>query len=105
MATTKRIISILLCIAVFAGVFTTASYAFPGITESEVQEDEAPAEQKAAPDAPTTVFGLFEVGPAMARIINAFPAIQIFLVPFLVFYEIPYVLKDIFTSLGDRFSD
>ena len=62
-------------------------------------------EEEKAPDTPVTVFGLFEVSPAMGRIIDAFPAILVFITPFLMFYEIPYVVKDIFTSLKNRIAD
>jgi hypothetical protein len=105
MSTAKRIIALLLCISVFAGIFTTASYAFPFIGENTEQAEAAPEEEEKAPDTPVTVFGLFEVSPAMGRIIDAFPAILVFITPFLMFYEIPYVVKDIFTSLKNRIAD
>ena len=104
MSTAKRIISLLLCVAVFAGIFSTASYAFPFIGENTEQAEEAPKEEK-APSAPVTVFGLFEVSPTMGKIIDAFPPILVFLTPFLMFYEIPYVVKDIFTSLKNKIAD
>ena len=105
MSTAKRIIALLLCISVFAGIFTTASYAFPSVGENTEQAEEAPAEEEKAPDTPTTLFGLFELSPAMGKLVDAFPAILVFLTPFLMFYEIPYVVKDIFTSLKNRITD
>ena len=103
MSTAKRIISVLLCLAVFAGVFSVSSYAFPGLAPAETaaQEEEEKTDES-APETTVTVFGMFEAGPVLSRLIDAFPPILIFLVPFAVFYEIPYVVKDIFTSMRNR---
>lgn len=106
MSTIKAIISVLLCLAVMAGVFSTAASAFtlPGITETAVQAEktEEPADESDIPETKYTIFGLWEVSPAMANLLDRFPVLLIFMTPFLMFYEIPYVVKDIFTRMFDR---
>ena len=69
--------------------------------ETAAQEEEEKTDES-APETTVTVFGMFEAGPVLSRLIDAFPPILIFLVPFAVFYEIPYVVKDIFTSMRNR---
>ncbi|MBR6702304.1 MAG: hypothetical protein IKI78_04095 [Clostridia bacterium] len=49
-----------------------------------------------------TIFGLWEVSPAMANLLDRFPVLLVIMTPFLMFYEIPYVVKDIFTRMFDR---
>ncbi len=106
MSNIKKIISVILCLAVLAGIFSTASSAFSILPESASQAEEKTEEKTdTTPETTVTVFGLFEAGPVMSRIIDAFPAILVFLTPFLMFYEIPYVVKDIFTNIGKRFAD
>ena len=103
MSTVKSIISILLCLTVLMGIFSTASYAFdiPAVTKTAVQAEKAeePADEEQIPDAPMTIFGLWEVSPSMAAILDRFPVLLIIMTPFLMFYEIPYMVKDIFSRL------
>ena len=90
-----------------AGIFSTAASAFtlPGITETAVQAEKAeePAdEDESIPDTKMTIFGIWEVSPSMAAILDRFPVLLIIMTPFMMFYEIPYVVKDIFTRLFNR---
>lgn len=105
MSTVKKFIAIILCLTVFTGIFSTVSYALPGAAESAVQAEtkEEPAEE--TPDVPVTFFGWFELSSTMARIFDAFPVLLIVAAPFLAIAEIPYVIKDIFSSIGSRFAD
>ncbi|MBR5112994.1 MAG: hypothetical protein IK097_06175 [Clostridia bacterium] len=106
MSTLQKIVSILLCLAVMAGIFATAASAFtlPGIPETAVQAEktEEPADDETIPDTKLTIFGLWEVSPAMANLLDRFPVLLIIMTPFMMFYEIPYVVKDIFTRMFNR---
>ncbi len=103
MSTIQKIVSLLLCLAVMAGIFSVASSAFV-FPETVVQAEktEEPADEGQIPDTKMTIFGLWEVSPAMANLLDRFPVLLIIMTPFLMFYEIPYVVKDIFTRMFDR---
>ncbi|MBR6360535.1 MAG: hypothetical protein IKS04_01950, partial [Clostridia bacterium] len=102
-STIQKIVSLLLCLAVMAGIFSVASSAFV-IPQTAVQAEktEEPADEEQVPDTKMTIFGLWEVSPAMANLLDRFPVLLVIMTPFLMFYEIPYVVKDIFTRMFDR---